>query len=579
MKNPFEFEGADKLSIGQVLDFFTDDFNYARFILSKRNVFLMGERGTGKTMTIRYYSLPVYLEKQNRVSDDPDLDIVCIHTSCHTPLTLKREYELLESFSASVLSEHFLVVSIMDSIVRSIRKIAGILDEVDEKALQYELEYILGIDFPSVKGSFFDKLILVIAKMSRDAQKVANSNKADIFFDDALSFSSGVLPVILCLRKIPRLKDTHFALMLDDVHDLNKFQVRALNSWIAYRDNTMFSFKIATANVDIPDRLTKSGGAILPSHDFIEIDMSTPYRSKKSSFGKLARDMVKKRLEKANIMAEPDDFFPCSPQFEKDLEKCKNKVEAEAKEKYKGGTKKQIADHVYKYSRVEYFRDRVGSKANRPPYSGFDLLVHMSTGVIRNLLLPCYFMYDRILSERHSTGGDETNIHEIPPSIQTEVILERSKLQWEWMEKNLANTIDGCSVIQGKQVYQLFDNLAILFRERLLKHKSEPRAVTFTISQKESPNFEKVIELLRITRKAQLLYTYSSSAKDSGKRETYYAPNRLLWPERSLDPHGQHARVSIKADDLWNAAKNNTKIPTNFSSNGKNQNKQQTLWK
>ena len=32
--------------------------------------------------------------------------------------------------------------------------------------------------------------------------------------------------------------------MLDDAHDLNKYQREHLNSWIAYRDNSLFSFKI-----------------------------------------------------------------------------------------------------------------------------------------------------------------------------------------------------------------------------------------------------------------------------------------------------------------------------------------------
>ena len=43
-------------------------------------------------------------------------------------------------------------------------------------------------------------------------------------------------------------------------------------------------------------------------------------------------------------------------------------------------------------------------------------------------------------------------------------------------------------------------------------------------------------------------------AKDGGKREVYYVPNRMLWPVYGLDPIGQHARVSLKASDVWSAA-------------------------
>jgi hypothetical protein len=43
--------------------------------------------------------------------------------------------------------------------------------------------------------------------------------------------------------------------------------------------------------------------------------------------------------------------------------------------------------------------------------------------------------------------------------------------------------------------------------------------------------------------------------------QNYYVPNRMLWPERGLDPHGQHARVSMPAADLWAAADKNRPIP------------------
>jgi hypothetical protein len=35
----------------------------------------------------------------------------------------------------------------------------------------------------------------------------------------------------------------------------------------------------------------------------------------------------------------------------------------------------------------------------------------------------------------------------------------------------------------------------------------------------------------------------------------------MLWPVRGLDPHGQHARVSLKAGHLWAAATENKRIP------------------
>jgi hypothetical protein len=348
--------------------------------------------------------------------------------------------------------------------------------------------------------------------------------------------------------------------MVDDAHDLNMHQKKALNSWIAYRDNTLFSFKVAMAKADKIDFLTSSGGTILEGHDFTLVDLERPYQNQESEFGKLARRIISRRLDKISFVKSPDIFFPISPKFEKDMAQCKEEVKLKAHEKYPNGTKKQINDYVYKYTRAEYFRRR-SSKANLPPYSGFDLLVHLSTGVIRNLLEPCYWMYDQVYSNMRSRSVEPPIIREIPHAIQNRVIIDRSRQKWDWIREGLDSNIEGCSREQAIQIYRLFDRLAYLFKQRLLHHNSEPRAIAFTISETEFDYYENLLDLLRIARKAQILYMHSSSAKDNGARELYYVPNRMLWPLRGLDPHGQHARVSLRARHLWDAAKSNIDIP------------------
>jgi len=562
--NPFEYEAAIKLGYDKILDFYIQDFNYSRFIRSRRNIFLVGERGCGKTMALLYNSLPVQMRKAERDNTPLNLDIVCVHIPCNTPLTHKKEYQLLDDFQASVVSEHFLVISIMFAIADTLSKIPNLTTSMNESDIREDLKFLLAIKLPP-KKPVLSSLALYFQKEVGEAQRAINAKKLDAFYENATSFSAGVLPLLTCLKKIPKLANSHFALMLDDAHDLNINQIRALNSWIAYRDNSLFSFKIATAKVDRPPSLTASGGAILEGHDYTLIDMEQPYQNRLSDFGKLARDIINRRLEKNAIMKTPEEFFPVNPQFEADVKECEDRIRKEAAQKLGKPTQKQITDYVYKYARAEYFRSR-SKKANWPPYSGFETLVHLSTGVIRNLLEPCYWMYDKIVSEKYSKGEKDFIVNEIPYSVQTDIILERSKKKWDFIRNGLDNTITGCSREQALQLYNLFENLAILFKDRLLKHKSEPRAITFTISDKEFEHYNKLEGLLGIARKAQLLYTYISSGKESGKRELYYVPNRILWPDRGLDPVGQYSHVSIKARHLWAAANNNKKIP--FSQTG-----------
>ena len=186
-------------------------------------------------------------------------------------------------------------------------------------------------------------------------------------------------------------------------------------------------------------------------------------------------------------------------------------------------------------------------------------MVYLSTGVIRNLLEPCYWMYD----DARSRVGKEGVVERIDPQLQRERIIDRSKRMWDRLEK-LDRCVEGCSQVDAKRVYNLFDQLAILFRKRLEEHQSEPRAISLTISALTDATAKDLLPLLTIARAAQLLYVRSGPAKERGRRETYYVPNRMLWPVRGIDPHGQHARVSLKAADLLAAAEG-TSLPFSAS--------------
>ena len=443
---------------------------------------------------------------------------------------------------------------------------------------------MIGGDLPS-SGTVLDAIKQYVERECIRAQRAANSRRStDVFFEDTYSFASLIVPLVRSLRGVEKLKASHFAFLIDDAHDLNEYQRRSLFSWIAYRDHSQFSFKVAIASVTQASLETAAGGSILEGHDYTRIDMAAPIHNEESDFGRLAAMLISKRLKKAGIDATPEDFFPISPQMLAALEESERHVRKEAEEKY-GEDRHRISDYVYKYKRAHFFRSRPAT-ANRAEYSGFDTLVFLSTGVIRNLLIPCYWMFDKVRSIASEDAGHvEANSDAlaeagsqmvIPPKVQSEVILDRSRRLWDWLEKELDKSIENCSRDTARRAFQLLDNLAVLFRERLLKHKSEPRATSFTISSADEFVMAKLLPVLEVLVAAQLLCVRSGPAKEKGRRESYFVPNRMLWPARGLDPHGQHARVSLPAAELWNAADLNKAIP--FSDSDEASSKQQRLF-
>lgn len=554
-KNPFEFVGANDLSPSLVLEYYIEDFNYSRFIQSKRNVILVGERGCGKSMTLRFNSWEIQRLRAERASEKVPTDLIGVYVPCNTPLTHKLEYKLLGEVAAAALSEHNLALALLFACASTLASVPDLLSQVEEAEIRERLEFVLDEPLPPLKRGICESIMDFVRRTNRMTQKSVNApNLADIPYDGTFSFTSLVLPALTSFQCAARLRSSHFMFLVDDAHDLNEYQVRSLNSFIAYRDHSLFSFKVATASVARTTQRTASGGSILEGHDFTRLDMVAPLHNEVSDFGRLAKRLVEKRLEGIGFTGEPEEYFPIGEKLARDLAASAELVKADAERRFAGDVGK-IGDYVYKYARAHYFRSR-SPKANRPEYSGFDTLVFLSTGVIRNLLSPCYWMYDKLLSL-----GNRGSVMSIPASVQNQIILERSRFLWDWLRDEIDHSVENCSRLDAVHCYQLLDNLAILFRERLLRHQSEPRANSFTVSGAAADLMGDLEHLFGILEEGQLLYIRSGSAKDRGRRERYFVPNRMLWPERGLDPHGQHARVSLSAKALWLAAFENRPIP------------------
>lgn len=549
-QNPFHFEAANGLSDEDIADYYIDDFNYSRFIQSKRNVFIVGERGSGKTMALLYNQWPLQKLRAKREGVPIDHTTVGVYVPCNTPLIHKPEYRLLDTFLGSVLGEHLLVLAVAHSLAEVVGTIGHPVAFDDTPAPFHEASAIFGVDLLT-SMPFFDAVRTFVQSEIRQTQRAINSPKRDAFYDNTFSFVSLLAPLLdLCARHVEELENSHFSIMIDDAHALNEYQMKALNSWIAYRDHTRFSFKVAVAKSGKVSKVTSSGGEILEHHDYTTVDLEAPLHNKRTGYYEMAKLVVERRLHRVGVDVGPEVFFPASTAMERDLLASRDVVAEQAEEKFGTRTSKAARDYIYKQARAHYFRTR-SPKAGIPPYSGFDTLVFLSTGVIRNLLAPCYWMFDRILSDIDASSV--RSIESVSPDVQSEVIRMISEKLWASLRDDLARDIEGCSTEDGGRAYRMLEALAGFFHGRLLTGGSEPNATSFTLSRTNSVDSDRLEHILDILRRAQLIYVRDGPAKDKGKLERYFVPNRMLWPVRKLDPRGQHARVSISVDDLWDA--------------------------
>ncbi|MDO8810527.1 MAG: hypothetical protein Q7J38_00660 [Gallionella sp.] len=565
--NPFEYDAALNLPPEMLIDWYIEDHNFARVLRTTRNVLINGHRGSGKSMMLIYNSLRFQkLRHESKQHEFPPTH-VGIYVPCNTPLTHRQDHELMPVGQQVTISEFYFVMAIIEAIAEAFELTSvGFISE-DFKILTDEIKTIMPnivIDEPS---ALFTQVRRNIKSQLINLQQSLQKGIATEVEYNAVSFYSMVTPILAALKRTSVFKQAHFSILIDDAHDLNPHQKRLLNSWLSYRDHSVFSFKVAVAGLRSHNLRTLSGGTILEGHDYLILDLEQPFQNEESNYAQFAKAVIEQRLAGAGLHGvSARNFFPQSPEFEAAIEAA-NLAVTEEYLKEKGWDpknltpeqKKSVSDHVYKYGRAKYFRER-DPKSNLPTYAGFDTLVHLSTGVIRNLLNPCYQMFDAEVSEHTSAPKN------IPPSTQSEIVKAKSDEAWEQIRRGLENVVEGCTKEDADHLCNLLTALGDYFVKRLAKHKSEPRILSFIISEAEVENMKFLDNLFRVAQEAQLLYIRSGSSKTRGRREDYFTPNKILWPVLGLDVHGQHGRASITSRELVDAARYKKAIKENIDS-------------
>ena len=394
-------------------------------------------------MALRFYSLPVQycLSKQRNTQSSDLLSLIGIYIPCRKSDLGKTEPDLLDPFLGKLTGEHLLVTAMIAALAASLAAVDGLLSTEEEAKLRSDLECTLQWELPHGCSLFF-ALERAARNRSVKAQRALNRRPEGSYYENVSTFATAFQPLIDSLiNAAAALRETHFSLMFDDAEDLSENQNRTLNSWIAVRDTSTISFKVATSAVDQRPLDTTSGGGLLERHDFIRVDLEQDFQNSDRRLWQTSPQDCRSSIRTfRNRGLDAEKFFPINPVLTEALEDAK--TTRPRRSDCESLTGRQVRDYVHRMARALYFRARP-AQANKPPYSGFDLLVHVSTGVIRYLLEPCFEMYDRAIS----AGGDiEVDKQGIPPSIQTECLIDMSKRRWEWIGHGFNSSIKGCAL-------------------------------------------------------------------------------------------------------------------------------------
>lgn len=559
--NPFLYSTPDQIKDPQqALDLFVDVFKDFYLIESIGNTFIHGPRGSGKSMMFRIMQPDCQKIRINKKIHELDYYSIYIPVK-DTSLNIQDIHLLDGKHGAYILNEHLICLYFTICIFNTLKKedftqykeyTQDIWEFFDSKFIKYLQR--AGITIKPIPqktdiNEIFDSIISILEDIQIDfttyLAKLSLGDSSLSYKGPICLYRNFLSPIIKDIRSFNFLPKTPLFFLIDDADLLSNIQSQILNTWVSFRATSDVCFKITT-QLNYKNYYTSNGQTRIDSpHDYHEINLSEIFTSdnKTSHYRENVKAIVEKRIKvflKKDISAE--DFFPCDKEQEKKI-----KVIAEKYQEEKG------YDFAYRNARLDFMLSL--SNEYTFSYGGFDQLVHLSSGIIRNFIDLASKMFDRTLRD----SVEFQNINYIPIAIQDSEIRAYSN----WLLYQIDKSIDSQGLHEitqnnYKKLKQLLESIGQAFRVFLAStNTTERRKFSFYFDGDVSENLKTILKL----GVSEGLLHYSSHGSKSGLGRSHkYVFNRMLSPIYKLDPFSFSGYLYITPQNIQLAIDNPKKF-------------------
>ena len=549
LRNPFTVTTPEGMSAERTVKLFVDVFSDFPKVIREGHVFLHGPRGSGKSMIFRYLQPDCQcLAKERNLSDLPFYSIYVPIKNTDPKITELLRLE--DKHASTILNEHFMTMNIALITFMSLSEHISeytddtLVEQVKVFAVEpfFELLADCGCDsaqFPPFENvstiqecfqaiadvceKIFKQFLLYLKRLSFQTEPVPYNGPLCGYFDF-------LFPMLCELKKLAFMPDGPIYLLIDDADNLNTTQTKILNSWVASRTSSDVSIKVST-QLQYETFRTVTGHTIDTPHDYSEINISTIYTTStfKGTYRNRIQKIVSQRFNLFGIDSTPEEFFPVDAKQEGAIKEIAEKYRHDWEDKGRGY---RASDDATRYARPDYMKSLAGTSKSSHSYSyaGFDQLVHISSGIIRNFLQAAADMYSEV-----EARSSRQPITFIPPRIQNSVVRSQS-------DDFLFDTFENMRGDESEEtpdkdllmkLFNLITALGGTFRQILLSDRTERRMFSIAFSNAPNENIRKVL-----SRGEQLGYFHLSAIgnKDGTGRTRLYILSRMLAPHFNLDP-------------------------------------------
>ena len=405
--NPFRVFTPEAMEATDVAELFVYPFTDFNKINGGGHVMLNGPRGCGKSMIFRYLlpdcqciTLGASLDKLPFLSF-----LVSIKNTGPTPgLT---EFRGLENRHANiVLNEHVLTIFVAAKVFAALAR----TELPTDASSAMESRRYFDEEFSTKLTRCGGTLSPLRTQMTPQTVFGHIGEICDGYYNEVVQYARRLvttgslhytgplcgyldflLPLLVGLKELSFLPSVPIYILIDDADYLNSTQTVVLNSWVSTRTQADVSIKIST-QLRYKTLATISGLPIQSPHDYQDINVSDIYTTRHGRYLNRVEEIVSKRLAVAGIQQLPRDFFPGDEKQEAAIEAIAQRIRDEWPAHGRGH---RPHDDSLRYARPEFIRS-LGGKAkslHTYSYSGFEQLVHISSGLVRYFLESAALMF------------------------------------------------------------------------------------------------------------------------------------------------------------------------------------------
>ncbi len=560
LKNPFEIVSPENLSPEQIRDLFVKSYTELNNLKNRKHTVIYGSRGNGKSMLLRF------LEPKCQILDldtTPEKYFASYGSFFGIYIPFREGYlnktDLLRipQEVSSRLSKHLINMHIITCFVDIIdSQLHGIITNNIENDIAKKVVFLLDkrgihaagkgtLNFAGLKDILREEISFIdeyIAFCNFPDFKLEYKGNLTDYHTCIIPFFGEIQKIIGMLKKIP------FYLLFDEGDRLYQFQKAYINTMIANRGHELISVKLASKIAGYDYYYTESGSLIKEIHDFDSIVLDELYTHSKDTYFNKVKDIANRRLQLNGFQVSIEQFLPESEAEKILFEEIKKETAKQWDLLPEEDRPKDKNNFIDKYAIARLFQ-HLARKKTQKRYSGFENIVHFSSGIIRNYLRPCNKMFNAALDKNRDFKKDAF----IPESIQNEIIYEYSDSFFGEIDEALEGLDDRKPqdkerIIIIISLRKLIENLGDFYYKKLTDVNSrDPRIISFAL--KDSPSI-RLKGVLSFGVKESFFHKTYSSSKAGGSRYETYILNRALCPRYKIDLSSLRGRIIISAEQL-----------------------------